>query len=145
MSTDRFAMRIIWRMSDDKPNPFDDLRKGLGLLFRAARTTIEKLPKTDLEEVVVTSAREVGRAIESVGKAIEREVFGKKEGRPGARGPFDGTSPGARERGRHDDDGESPEPRERGRDDGQRANDAKPSDRDPEPPKPGGSTPPNAA
>jgi hypothetical protein len=146
MSTDRFAMRMIWRMSDDKPNPFDDLRKGLGLLFRAAKTTIEKLPKTDLEEVVVTSAREVGRAIESVGKAIEREVFGKKEGRPGAGAPFGGTSPEPRERGRNDDDGESPGPRERGRDDEQRANDApKPPDRHPEPPKPGDSTPPNAA
>jgi hypothetical protein len=119
MSTDRFAMRMVWRMTgDDKPNTFDDLRKGLGLLFRAARTTVEKLPKTDLEEVVVTSAREVGRAIESVGKAIEREVFGKKEGRPP----------------------------ERGRDDKGEANDAKkPPDRDPEPPKPGDSTPPNAA
>jgi hypothetical protein len=66
-------------MSDDKPSPFEDLRKGLGLLFRAAKTTVERLPKTDLEEAVVTSAREVGRAIENVGKAIEREVFGKKD------------------------------------------------------------------
>jgi hypothetical protein len=66
-------------MSDDKPNPFDDVRKGLGLLFRAAKTTVEKLPKTDLEEAVLSSAREVGRAIENVGKAIEREVFGKKD------------------------------------------------------------------
>ena len=66
-------------MPDDKPNAFDDVRKGLGLLFRAAKTTVEKLPTKDLEEVVVTSAREVGRAIENVGKTIEREVFGKSE------------------------------------------------------------------
>jgi hypothetical protein len=87
-------------MSDDKPNPFDDVRKGLGLLFRAARTTVEKLPTKDFEEVVVTSAREVGRAIENVGKTIEREVFGKKdetrgrehaEGEPG-RPPRDGET-----------------------------------------------------
>jgi hypothetical protein len=64
-------------MPDDKPNAFEDVRKGLGLLFRAAKTTVEKLPTKDLEEVVVTSAREVGRAIENVGKTIEREVFGK--------------------------------------------------------------------
>ncbi len=70
---------MLWDMSDEKPNPFDDVRKGLGLLFRAARTTVEKLPTKDLEEVVVTSAREVGRAIENVGKTIEREVFGKKD------------------------------------------------------------------
>jgi len=67
-------------MPDDKPNAFEDVRKGLGLLFRAAKTTVEKLPTKDLEEVVVTSAREVGRAIENVGKTIEREVFGKKDG-----------------------------------------------------------------
>jgi hypothetical protein len=67
-------------MPDDKPNALDDVRRGLGLLFRAAKTTVEKLPTKDLEEVVVTSAREVGRAIENVGKTLEREVFGKKEG-----------------------------------------------------------------
>jgi hypothetical protein len=66
-------------MTDDKPNALEDVRKGLGLLFRAAKTTVEKLPTKDLEEVVVTSAREVGRAIENVGKTIEREVFGKDE------------------------------------------------------------------
>ena len=66
-------------MPDDKPNAFADVRKGLGLLFRAAKTTVEKLPTKDLEEVVVTSAREVGRALENVGKTIEREVFGNKK------------------------------------------------------------------
>jgi len=68
-------------MPDDKPNAFEDVRKGLGLLFRAAKTTVEKLPTKDLEEVVVTSAREVGRALENVGKTIEREVFGKSDGK----------------------------------------------------------------
>jgi hypothetical protein len=67
-------------MPDDKPNALEDVRKGLGLLFRAAKTTVESLPTKDLEDVVVTSAREVGRAIENVGKTIEREVFGKKGG-----------------------------------------------------------------
>lgn len=73
-------------MPDDKPNALEDVRKGLGLLFRAAKTTVEKLPTKDLEEVVVTSAREVGRAIESVGKTLEREVFGSKPGGAGAAG-----------------------------------------------------------
>ncbi len=63
---------------DDKPNPIEDVRKGLGLLFRAARTTLEKLPTRDLEEVVTTGVREVGRAIENVGKTIERDMFGGK-------------------------------------------------------------------
>jgi hypothetical protein len=63
---------------DQKPDPIEDVRKGLGLLFRAARTTIEKLPTRDLEQAVVATAREVGRAIENVGKTIERDVFGGK-------------------------------------------------------------------
>jgi hypothetical protein len=68
---------LIAAMSDDRPNPLTDVRKGLGLLFRAARTTISRLPKGDLEEAVVTSAREVGRAIENVASTLEREVLGK--------------------------------------------------------------------
>ncbi len=64
-------------MSDDRPNPLTDVRKGLGLLFRAARTAVSRLPKGDLEEAVVTSAREVGRALENVATTIEREVLEK--------------------------------------------------------------------
>jgi hypothetical protein len=74
-------------MGDEKPNPLDDVRKGLGLLFRAARTAAEKLPTKDLEEVVVTSAREVGRALENVGRTLEREVFGKKDEPPAREKP----------------------------------------------------------
>jgi hypothetical protein len=68
-------------MSDDRPNPLTDVAKGLGLLFRAARTAVKRLPKQDLEEVVVSSAREVGRAFENVATTIEREVLGRR-GRP---------------------------------------------------------------
>jgi hypothetical protein len=53
-------------MSDDRPNPLSDVAKGLGLLFRAARTV-------------------VGRAIENVAATIEREVLGKKP--PPPKGP----------------------------------------------------------
>ena len=67
-------------MTDEKPTPLQDVRKGLGLLFRAAKTAVERLPTGGVEEVVVTSAREVGRAIENVATAIEREVFGKRTG-----------------------------------------------------------------
>ena len=66
-------------VDEDKPDPIEDVRKGLGLLFRAARGAIEKLPRKDFEQAVVTGAREVGRAIENVGRTIERDVFGKAE------------------------------------------------------------------
>ena len=67
-------------MGDDKPDPLSDTLKGLGLLFRAARTMAKKIPTKDLEEAVATSAREVGRAIENVATTIERNVRGKKPG-----------------------------------------------------------------
>jgi hypothetical protein len=62
-------------MSDEDPNPLVDVAKGLGLLFRAARTAAKKLPSKELEEAMVTSAKEVGRALENVAATIEREVF----------------------------------------------------------------------
>ena len=70
-------------MGEDKPNPLTDTLKGLGLLFRAARTVAAKIPTKNLEEVVTTSAREVGRAFENVATTIERGVLGKT--RPFAR------------------------------------------------------------
>jgi len=76
-------------MSEDDPNPLVDVAKGLGLLFRAARTAAKKLPSKELEEAVVTSAKEVGRAFENVAATIEREVF---RGRP--RGGAQPTPPG---------------------------------------------------
>lgn len=79
-------------MSDNRPNPLTDVRKGLGLLFRAARTAVSRLPKGDLEEAVVTSAREVGRAIENVATTLEREVLGKR-GRGEPPKPSDADAP----------------------------------------------------
>ena len=80
----------VGNMADnDKPNPLEDVRKGLGLLFRAAKTTVEKLPTKDVEEAVITTAREVGRAVESVGRTIEREVFGGKDRKEGDAKPED--------------------------------------------------------
>lgn len=64
---------------DKKPDPIEDVRKGLGLLFRAAKGAVEKIPTKDVEQLVVTSAREVGRALENVAKSVEREVSRVKE------------------------------------------------------------------
>jgi hypothetical protein len=66
-------------MSDEKkPDPVDDLKKGLGLLFRAAKTAVDELPTGKLEEVVKTGAREVGRAIENVTSTIDEQIFHNK-------------------------------------------------------------------
>ena len=68
------------------------LMKGLGLLFRAAKTVVERLPTKNLEEAVVESAREVGRAIESVATALEREVLGRKNDARNRPRPPDGDA-----------------------------------------------------
>ena len=74
-------------MSDDpnrrEPEPTDPIeaaRKGLGLLFRAAKATIEQLPKQKLEDVVLTGVREVGRAIENVTQTLDRQFFKRENG-----------------------------------------------------------------
>lgn len=68
-------------MSDDKPNPLEDVKQGLGLLFRAAKTAVERLPTEKIEEAVTTSAREVGRAVETVHHEIEK-TYRKATGGP---------------------------------------------------------------
>jgi hypothetical protein len=74
-------------MGDENSNPLKDVRDGVGLLFRAAKWAVNKLPTDSVEEVVRTSAREVGRAVRNVATTIEREVRGGKppadrEGKP---------------------------------------------------------------
>lgn len=63
-------------MSEDKPNPVDDLKQGLGLLFRAAKGAVEQFPTGKLEEAVKDGAKEVGKAFESIGNEIDK-VFHK--------------------------------------------------------------------
>jgi hypothetical protein len=98
---------------DDKPNPIEDVRKGLGLLFRAAKGAVEKLPTKDVEELVVTSAREVGRALENVGKSIEREVIRVKDDlkpRGSATPPVDAPPPQDKQDAEHEKHDETKPP-----------------------------------
>jgi hypothetical protein len=60
-----------------RPDPIEDVRKGLGLLFRAAKSAIESLPTGKVEDVVLTGAREVGRALENVTQTIDRQFFNR--------------------------------------------------------------------
>jgi hypothetical protein len=80
---------------DEKPNPLEDLRKGLGLLFRAAKTTIEKIPTGELEAAVMSGAKEVGRAIENVAHTVEQQVLRRPTPRPPADGPPKDATGGA--------------------------------------------------
>ena len=65
-------------MSDEnqkKPDPIEDVRKGFELLFRAAKTAVSELPTDKVEAAVVSGVKEVGKALENVAQAIDKEVF----------------------------------------------------------------------
>ena len=58
---------------DEKHDPLEDAKKGFGLLFRAAKAAVEKLPTKEVEEAVISGAKELGRAVESVGRSLEKQ------------------------------------------------------------------------
>jgi hypothetical protein len=91
-------------MSDDKPKPVDDLKEGLGLLFRAAKGAVEKLPTDKLEDVAKDAVKEVGRAFESLGNEIDKAL-----GRPPAKQPSQPPPEATKDEPKHDD-GYAPEP-----------------------------------
>ena len=105
----------------DKPNPVDDLKEGLGLIFRAAKGAVDKFPTEKLEDVAKDAAKEVGRAFESIGNEIDK-AFGKVSASPSsppAQPHADGkAAPPAETEGKKDepakdaryDDGYAPDP-----------------------------------
>jgi hypothetical protein len=66
-------------MSDEKPKPVDDLKQGLGLLFRAAKGAVDKIPTDKIEGAVKDGAKEVGKAFESVANELDK-AFTKATG-----------------------------------------------------------------
>jgi hypothetical protein len=81
-------------MSDDKPKPVDDLKEGLGLLFRAAKGAVEKIPTKKAEDVAKDAVKEVSRAFESLGSEIDK-AFGKGGSQPPAQQQGQGQPPAA--------------------------------------------------
>ena len=65
-------------MTDRKPT--EDLRDGLGLLFRAARGIAKEMNAEKLEKTVQSGARELVRVINTVGRAIGSELEKATEG-----------------------------------------------------------------
>ncbi len=89
---------MIGAMSDEhkKPDPIEDVRKGLGLLFRAARNAVDEIPTDKIEGAVKTGAREVTRVIETVTSTIEKELFpghAKSAERPASQPPPAAAAP----------------------------------------------------
>ncbi|WP_394848171.1 hypothetical protein LZC95_11980 [Pendulispora brunnea] len=69
----------------------EDLRAGLGLLFRAAKTAVDEFPTEKIEEAVKQGARDVGKVFETVGEAIDEKVLGRKKAPPAAPPPTETT------------------------------------------------------
>lgn len=67
-------MAMIAPMGDDKANPMDDLKQGLGLLFRAAKGAVDRLPTENLESVAKDAVKEVARAFENIGHEVEKVI-----------------------------------------------------------------------
>lgn len=59
-------------MSDEKPRPVDDLKQGLGLLFRAAKGAVDQVPTEKIEGAVKDGAKEVGKAFEAVANELDK-------------------------------------------------------------------------
>ena len=66
-------------MSDEKPKPVDDLKQGLGLLFRAAKGAVDKIPTDKIESAVKGGAKDVGKAFETVATELDN-AFTKATG-----------------------------------------------------------------
>jgi hypothetical protein len=57
----------------------DDLKQGLGLLFRAAKVAVEKIPTDKVEDVAKDAAKEVARAFETIGHEVEKVISPNKK------------------------------------------------------------------
>ena len=113
--TDGLAVAIIGAMSDDKPKPVDDLKEGLGLLFRAAKGAVERLPTGNIESVAKDAVKEVGRAFESIGNEIDKAI-GKATG--SSPPPPQGPPPAEAKRDEKEEKKDEPPKDERRYDDG---------------------------
>ncbi len=102
-------------MSDDqKPKPIDDLKEGLGLLFRAAKGAAEKIPTDKVETVAKDAVKEVGKAFDTIGGEIDK-VWNKATGsepppNKGAEAKAEGEKKDEEKKEEHFDDAYAPEP-----------------------------------
>jgi hypothetical protein len=101
-------------MSDDKPaNPLEDLKQGLGLIFKAAKGAVEKIPTEKVEGVAKDAAKEINRAFETVGNEIDK-AFGHKPTPPPAEAKKAEEEAPKPEEPQHFDDAYAPEPPPKG-------------------------------
>ncbi len=61
-------------MAKGEKDPVEELKKGVDLLFKAAKHAVEELPTEPIESLVKTSVKEVGRAMNNVKDTVLHEV-----------------------------------------------------------------------
>jgi hypothetical protein len=109
-------------MGDDpKSKPLDDLKEGLGLIFRAAKGAVERLPTDKVEDVAKDAVKQVGSAFETIGSEVDK-LWNKATGSgappvpPAAPPPAEAAAepPKPPEEPQHYDDAYAPEPPPKG-------------------------------
>lgn len=60
-------------MSDEK-RPTDDLKEGMGLIFRAAKKAAKQVDLSKIDKGLDTAISQVGRAVANVGRAVGDEI-----------------------------------------------------------------------
>ena len=60
-------------MSEER-KPSDDLKEGLGLIFRAARTAAKQVDVAKIDKSLDRAVTEVGRVVSRVGRVVADEV-----------------------------------------------------------------------
>lgn len=101
-------------MSDDKPKPVDDLKEGLGLIFRAAKGAVDSLPTDKVENAAKDAAKEIGRAFESLGNEVDKLIHPEKAGTQPPPAANAAPAPEPPKEGVTYDDGYAPEPPPKG-------------------------------
>ena len=58
-------------MAEDK-KPLDDLKEGLGLIFKAAKGAVEKLPTDKAETFAKDAVKDLGKVFDSLGNEVDK-------------------------------------------------------------------------
>ena len=66
-------MAMVRRMSDER-KPSEDLKEGLGLIFRAARTAAKRVDVASIDKGLDKAVTQVTRVVSSVGRVVSDEL-----------------------------------------------------------------------
>jgi hypothetical protein len=65
---------VILQAMDDERKPKDDLKEGLGLIFRAAKGAAKRVDMGKIDKELDKAISQVGRVVTSVGRVVGDEI-----------------------------------------------------------------------